>query len=143
MTDAVSSAPKTRKVLYWGLGIIAGLTTMLLFDHFGIFQYFWISFISIIALSFAVWENRSYHKEIWFWISLFGFTALHLFFVVIVGEHRWLMSIGHGTGQGVAMVAIADGLVITAVIRFPDWITSTMEWFFSDDLRDSAERTAK
>ena len=113
---------------------------MALLDHFGVFQYFWISVISIIALSFAVWENRSYHKEVWFWITLFAFTALHALLVMIVGQRRWLMSVGHGTGRGVAGIAIADGLVITAVIRFPDWITSSLEWIFSKDGEGTAAK---
>lgn len=131
MRDDTSSNLETRKWLYWLLAI-AGCAAMIFLDHFGMFQYFWVSIISITALSFAIWENRSRHKELWFWITLFAFTSLHLFLVIIVGEHKWLMSVGHGTGQGVAGVAIADGLIMTGVIRFPDWITSTLEWFFSD-----------
>ena len=113
---------------------------MMLFDHLGIGQYFWISIISVMALSFAVWENRSYHKEIWYWITLVFFFLFHVYLVIVIGEHKWLTSIGHGNaGHGVVLVAIVDGLIISAVIRFPDWITSTLAWFFSDN----AERTAK
>ena len=141
MTANASPKPKTRNWLYWLVGI-AGLVIMMLFDHLQIFQYFWISIISIIALSFAVWENKSYHKELWFWITLSAFTSLHLLLVLVVGEHKWLMSIGHGTGGGLAFLAILDGLVITAVIRFPDWITSTLSWFFNDNPGNGAEGTA-
>jgi hypothetical protein len=139
VTDSPSSKRATRKWLYGLLGV-SGFVTLLLFEHFGIFQYFWVSIISIVALSFAVWENRSYHKEIWFWITLFAFTALHLFLVLIVGEHKWLVSIGHGTGGGVAFLAIVDGLIITAAIRFPDWITSSFEWIYGGKMEGTAEK---
>jgi hypothetical protein len=139
VTDSVSSKPAARNWL--GLLFAIPLFAMsMLCDHFGIFQYFWASVISITAMSFAIWENRSYHTEIWFWVTLLVFALLHIFLIEVIAEHKWLMSIGHGTGGGVAGIALVDGLIITAVIRFPDWITSSLQWIFSADSKGTVTK---
>ena len=134
MTDAAAGRQSARN---W-IGLLLAIPVIavsIVFDQFGIGQYFLISLISVIALSIAVWENRSFHREIWFWITLFAFAGLHVFLVMFISEHKPLMNanIAHGPCNGAGFLAILDGLIITAVIRFPDWITSSLKWVFSDN----------
>jgi hypothetical protein len=138
MTEVTTANHPARKWLGL-LFAVPAVALMMLFDHFGASQYLLISLISIMALSFAVWENRSYHKEFWFWFMLLIFTGIHLLLVLMVGEHRWLTSAAPGAGHGVAFLALLDGLVITAFIRFPDWITSSLKYIYSDDQGGSSD----
>jgi hypothetical protein len=139
VTDSASSKPAVRK---W-LGLLLAIplfALMMLCDHFGIFQYFWATVISITAMAFAIWENRSYHNEIWFWVTLLVFTLLHIFLVEIIAEHKWLNSVHGYETHGLLGFALADGAIMTAVIRFPDWITSSLEWMFSDDSKGAVTK---
>ena len=133
MTTETPSKPDSQKTLHYVLAGIAALTLGILgevVDHFGYNQYFWIGGISLMALSFAIWENRSFHKEFWFGFVLVVFFVFHAFLVLIVGQRHWLDSIGHGTGRGVAVVALLDAGVMSGFIRFPDWITHILESHF-------------
>ena len=117
------------------LAIGAGLsmfTLMLLGDQIGVHEYFWATLLSITALSFAVWENRSYHHEPWFWISLAVFLLLHVMLISAIARYKVLTRVHGYDARGLLAIALVDAVIMTAVIRFPDWVVSSLNWFFGD-----------
>jgi hypothetical protein len=131
VSDTVAS---TSGLPTW-TGALLGLPLfglMILSDHFGFHEYFWATVVSVTAFSLAIWENRSYHVEIWFWISLLLFAAIHAILVVVTAQHRLFSDVHGYNARGLIFIALVDFAIITGVIRFPDWVVSSYDWFFGD-----------
>ena len=123
----------------WAVLIIAvGGITEIIAERFGMFAFFMGTVFAIIALYFAASINWRLHTEPWFWVCLCSFVLLHVPLVFLIGKYVPMK--GHIDGRGVVGIALADAAIMTAVIRFPDWITSSLEWIFSKDGEGTATK---
>ena len=117
------------------MGLVAGIPVfaiMLLCEHLGVYEYFWATLSSVIAMSLAIWENRSFHKEVWYWISLVVFVILHVLLIAVIARYKILTNVHGPDARGLLGLTLVDFAIMTAVIRFPDWVISSLTWFFGD-----------
>jgi hypothetical protein len=124
-----SNSPFTRKWLLvcFGLEIIG----MAMFGYFGIFQYFFPVLVSVGAILLAACFTWKLHYELWFWFTLIVAVLIHAPLVYLFAKN--VPHMGHIDGHGVAGLVLVDAVLISAVIRFPDWLEDTIKWFSSDN----------
>jgi hypothetical protein len=116
------------------------LAGMALFDHFGFLNFFWpvlISLSAIIGSAFFCWNL---HHEAWFWTTLSVAALVHvpltLWLATRPNIHAFIQ------GKGVFLPALVDALLISAFIRFPDFLRDSIKWFSSEETASTnTERT--
>lgn len=119
--DSKPSRWSSHISLRWPLaGIAAMIGLEVVFSYLKIPEYILPTFFSIGALGLAAMMNWSLHGRAWFWITMLGFSAIHVPFVVWLAKSMNPRS--HIPGRGVAAFALAEAGIITAIIRMPGWI---------------------
>jgi hypothetical protein len=133
MTDNTSK-PFPRR---WIVAMIClEIVGMVIFGYLGIFEYFLPIFFSVAAIILAASMSWKLHHESWFWVTVVGAILIHTPLIIWIA-HLGVLK-GHIDGRGLAALVLVDAVLITTVIRFPDWVEETIRWFSSSNTEFSS-----
>ena len=108
----IKAARKIR-LPWWGVLclIVGGLPVIWLFDHFGEFNLFLLTFNCVAVLVFAIAVKRKLRRHTWFWGMMTILAALHVPLILFVPwTTKWVPA------TAIAAIDSADLIVMLTIL---------------------------